>query len=166
MSKVDLHIHSTASDGRFSPAEIVGKAAEQGLVVIALTDHDTLEGIVPALEAARAFPGLRVIPGVEINTDVPTGEAHILGYFIDYTQYELLEILARLRRSRERRACGMIERLADLGIRLEWQHIQERTVASSIGRPHIAQAMMERGLHQLISRSLCQVYRAGWSGLR
>lgn len=145
MSKIDLHVHSTASDGRFTPAEIVGKAAEQGLAVIALTDHDTLDGIVPAMEAARAFPGLRVVPGVEINTDVPTGEAHILGYFIDYNHQELLETLERLRRSRERRARGMIARLADLGIHLEWQRIQERAAGGSIGRPHIAQAMLEKG---------------------
>lgn len=145
MSKIDLHVHSTASDGRFTPAEIVGKAAERDLAVIALTDHDTVDGIVPAMEAARAFPGLRVIPGVEINTDVPTGEAHILGYFIDYTHQELLETLARLRRSRESRAQGMIDRLADLGLPLEWQFIRERAAGSSIGRPHIAQAMLEKG---------------------
>ena len=78
MSKVDLHIHSTASDGRFSPAEVVRKAAKAGLTVIALADHDSINGIAPALEAAKAFPGLKVIPSVEINTDVPKGEAHIL----------------------------------------------------------------------------------------
>jgi len=65
--KIDLHIHSTASDGRFSPAEVVGKSAAAGLTVIALTDHDTVDGIVPALEAARTYPQLKVIPGVEIS---------------------------------------------------------------------------------------------------
>ena len=144
-SEVDLHIHSSVSDGQLSPEEVVHQSSAAGLTVIALTDHDTLDGIVPAMEAARVFPGLRVVPGVEINTDVPTGEAHILGYFIDYNHQELLETLARLRRSRESRARGMIDRLADLGLRLEWQHIKERAVGSSIGRPHIAQAMLEKG---------------------
>ncbi|GAI27511.1 unnamed protein product [marine sediment metagenome] len=85
MSKIDLHIHSTVSDGQFSPEEIVRKAAELGLSVIALADHDSVGGIAPALEAARAFPRLRVIPCVEVSTDVPSGEVHVLGYFIDYT---------------------------------------------------------------------------------
>ena len=76
MSKVDLHIHSTASDGQLSPAGVVRKAAETGLTVIALTDHDTVDGIPPALETAKTFPALTVIPGVEINTDVAEGEAH------------------------------------------------------------------------------------------
>ena len=85
MLRVDLHLHSTASDGRFSPSELVSKAAGEGLAVIALTDHDTVDGIAEALEAAREFPGLRLIPGIEISTDVSEGEAHILGYFIDHT---------------------------------------------------------------------------------
>ena len=145
MSKVDLHIHSTASDGRFTPEEIVRKAAGLGLTVIALTDHDSVDGIDAALRAARAFPGLRVIPAVEINTDVPHGEAHILGYFIDYNSRELQDTLQRLRQSREGRARGMIAKLNDLGIHLDWQRVQEISGDSSMGRPHIAQALLEKG---------------------
>jgi len=115
------------------------------LTVIAITDHDTVDGIEPALAAAEAFPGLRVIPGVEISTDVPTGEAHMLGYFIDYANRELTETLERLRRSRDQRAQGMVAKLADLGIHLEWQRVQEIAGGSSLGRPHIAQAMLEGG---------------------
>ena len=115
------------------------------MTVIAITDHDTVDGIVPALVTARAFPGLRVIPGVEINTDVPSGEAHVLGYFIDYTNRELIDTLEQLRRSREGRAQGMIAKLADLGIHLEWQRVREIAGGSSLGRPHIAQAMLEKG---------------------
>ena len=145
MSKVDLHIHSTASDGRLSPAEIVRKSAEHGLTVIAIADHDTVDGIVPALVAAEAFPELKVIPCVEINTDVPNGEAHVLGYFIDYTNHELGNTLEKLRHSRRRRAQGMIDKLGDLGIHIEWQRVQKIAGGSSIGRPHIAQAMLEKG---------------------
>jgi predicted metal-dependent phosphoesterase TrpH len=125
MSKVDLHIHSTASDGLFSPEDIVRKAAEGGLTVIALTDHDSVEGIAPALMAARAFPRLKVIPGVEINTDVPTGEAHVLGYFIDYTNRRLLAVLEGLRTSRLKRAQGMIAKLRNLGILIDWERVHE-----------------------------------------
>ncbi len=145
MSLVDLHIHSTASDGKFSPETIVGKAAELGLKVIALTDHDSVSGIAPALEAARAFPELRCIPGVEISTDLADGEAHVLGYFIDYTSRELGSALERFRNSRQGRARGMVTKLGALGIDIDWQRVQEIAGDGSIGRPHIARAMLEKG---------------------
>jgi len=145
VSKVDLHIHSTASDGRLSPAEVVRKSAEAGLTVIALTDHDTVDGIAPALEAAKDLPGLKVIPGVEINTDLPSGEAHMLGYFVDHTNAELGKALERLRQSRQIRAQGMIDKLGGLGIHIEWQQVKEIAGDATIGRPHIAQTMLDKG---------------------
>jgi len=145
VSKVDLHIHSTVSDGKFSPEEIVSKAAALGLTIIALADHDSVDGIAPALEAAKAFPPLRIIPCVEISTDMPSGEAHVLGYFIDYTSDELNASLEKFRSSRQRRAQGMIAKLHNLGIRVDWQRVQEIAGDGSIGRPHIAQAMLEKG---------------------
>ncbi|MFC2051199.1 PHP domain-containing protein [Chloroflexota bacterium] len=145
MSKVDLHLHSTASDGRLSPAEVVRKSAEMGLTVIAITDHDTINGIVPALKAAKTFPKLKVIPGVEVSTDIPNGEAHVLGYYLDYTSPELLTTLKNMRHSRQMRAQGMVTKLQGLGIRIDWQRVQEIAGSSSIGRPHIAQAMLEKG---------------------
>jgi len=145
VSQVDLHLHSTASDGRLSPAELVRKSAELGLTVIALTDHDTVDGITPTLEAAQAFPQLQVIPGVEINADVPRGEAHILGYFIDHTSQELRDTLEGLRDSRRRRAQKMIAKLRDLGIQIEWRRVQEIAGEGTIGRPHLARAILEKG---------------------
>ncbi len=145
MSKVDLHLHSTASDGKFSPAEVVRKATEAGLTVIALADHDTVDGIVPALEAAKSFPLLRVIPCVEISTDIPKGEIHVLGYFIDYTNRALQAILGKMRHSREGRAEGMITKLRNMGLPIEWERVKEIAGSGSIGRPHIAQAMLEKG---------------------
>jgi len=145
VSKVDLHIHSTASDGKFSPQEIVQKSAELGLTVIAIADHDTVDGIATALAAARAFPSLKVIPCVEINTDVPHGEAHVLGYFIDYFNQELLTTLAVLRNSRHERARKMVAKLRSLGIHIDWRRVLEIAGSGAIGRPHIAQAMLEKG---------------------
>ena len=145
MSKVDLHIHSTISDGQLSPADIVLKAAELGLTIMAITDHDTVDGIAPALVAAQAFPGLNIIPGVEISTDVPNGEVHLLGYFIDYTDPELEATLSRFRGSRIQRAQRMLTKLEAFGIHIEWQRVQEIAGSGSIGRPHIAQAMLEKG---------------------
>jgi len=144
VSRIDLHVHSTASDGKHSPRAIIEKAAALGLTYIALSDHDTVDGIVPALQAAVSFPGLNVIPAVEISTDTPEGQAHVLGYFIDYTSADLAEALDGFRNSRQRRARAMITRLGDLGIKIEWQRVQEIAGEGSVGRPHIAQAMMEK----------------------
>jgi predicted metal-dependent phosphoesterase TrpH len=141
----DLHIHSTASDGKLTPADIVRQAAERGLTFIALADHDTVDGIAPAQAAAQVFPQLKVIPGVEISTDIPQGEIHVLGYFIDYTDHELGATLDRFRNSRLKRAQGMVAKLDDLGIHIDWQRVQQIAGGSSIGRPHIAQAMLEKG---------------------
>jgi predicted metal-dependent phosphoesterase TrpH len=89
VNKVDLHIHTTASDGKYTAAEIVRKTWEVGLNYIAICDHDSIDGIMPALAAMRACPGLTVLAGVEINTDIPTGELHVLGYLYDYESQEL-----------------------------------------------------------------------------
>ncbi len=145
MTKIDLHIHSTASDGRLSPEDIVAKSTELGLTVIALADHDSIDGIAPAQAAAKAFPGLRIIPATEISTDVPDGDIHVLGYFVDYTDLELRSALARLRNSRQGRAQRMIKKLANLGIHVDWQRVQEIAGSGSMGRPHLAQAMLEKG---------------------
>jgi len=143
--KADLHLHTTASDGRLTSGELVGLAAKKGLNVIAITDHDSIEGIAAALVAAESFPSLKVIPGVEINTDIPNGEIHILGYFIDYQSEELKQILQSLRHAREIRARRIITKLARLGVHVEWQRVKELAGGGSIGRPHIAQAMFEGG---------------------
>jgi len=162
VSEVDLHIHSNASDGRFSPEEVVRKSAELGLTVIALADHDTVDGIVPALEAAKTFPQLRVIPCVEISTDVPTGEVHVLGYFIDYTDRELCDTLRRMRNSRIDRARGMVDKLRNLGVHIDWSRVTEIAGSSSIGRPHIAQAMLEKGYITSIKEAFTRYI--GWGG--
>ncbi len=145
MSQADLHLHSTASDGRLSPAELVQKSVEAGLTIIALTDHDSVNGIVPALETAKTFPNLRVIPGVEISTNIPKGEMHVLGYFIDYTHPELETTLKKMRNSRQERMQGMIAKLRGLGLSIEWERVKEIAGSSTMGRPHLAQAMLEKG---------------------
>ncbi len=141
--KADLHIHTTASDGRLSPLEIVQLAVRLELDVIAITDHDSIEGIAPALAAAPS--SLTVIPGVEINTDVSHGEVHILGYFIDYTAPELCATLEKMRNSRKERALKMIAKLESLGMSIDWEHVWELAQGGSVGRPHIAQALLDKG---------------------
>ena len=145
MSQADLHIHSAASDGHYTPAEIVRMAVTAGLAVIALTDHDTIDGLVPAIEAARDFPALTLIPGVELSTDVPSGETHVLGYFIDYTNREFKASLERMRNSRANRAEKMVAKLKELGCNIELERVQEIAGKGALGRAHIAQALLEKG---------------------
>ncbi|MBM4444273.1 MAG: PHP domain-containing protein [Chloroflexi bacterium] len=154
--KADLHVHTTASDGRFSPAELVAKAAGQGMEVMAITDHDSVEGVAPALEAVRAFPSLKVIPGVEIGTDVPDGEVHVLGYFINYLDDALVDKLADLRDSRKTRAKKMIAKLGHLGVHIEWERVEEIAGSGSVGRPHVAQAIMEKGYVQSLKEAFAR----------
>ncbi|MFC1973992.1 PHP domain-containing protein [Chloroflexota bacterium] len=142
--KADLHLHTTASDGKLSPEELVRRAEEMGLSVIAITDHDSVSGIPSALEVAKSS-NLLVIPAVEISTDVPNGEVHILGYFIDYRHPELSHALERLRASRYERGRKMVDKLREMGIHIEWGRVLELASDGSIGRPHIVQAMLERG---------------------
>ncbi len=144
-SQVDLHIHSTASDGRLTPEEVVAEAAKLGMSVISLTDHDTVSGVAPALAAAKKYPGLRVIPGMELSTYATRGEIHMLGYFIDYTSQTLIDRLDKMRNGRRERAQAMLAKLEELGLPVSWRRVQEIAGVGNIGRPHIAQAMLEQG---------------------
>lgn len=143
--KVDLHLHTTASDGKLNPKELVYQAALLGLVVIAITDHDTVGGILPALEAAKDFPQLRVIPGVEISTELHEGEAHILGYFINYNHTHLNNMLHEIQTVRFERAKKMVNKLNNMNINIKWEIVQEIAGEGSVGRPHIAQALVKAG---------------------
>jgi 3',5'-nucleoside bisphosphate phosphatase len=143
--KYDLHLHTTESDGRLTPTELVKLARSRGLKVIAVTDHDSIGGIDEALREANNERRITVVPGVEINTDLASGELHVLGYFLDYNNPELKASLGKIRESRVGRAEKMVEKLHGLGLQVEWQRIQDLARGESICRPHIAQAMLEKG---------------------
>jgi 3',5'-nucleoside bisphosphate phosphatase len=145
VGKVDLHIHTTASDGKFSPSEIVSKAFEQGLRYIAICDHDSIEGVAPAQEASKNYSGLTVFSGVEINTDISSGELHVLGYLCDCRNDELNTALERLRNSRLDRAVKITQKLRKLGFKIDYERVREIAGTGSVGRPHIAQALLEKG---------------------
>ena len=145
MAEVDLHLHTTESDGRLTPAELVALVAKRGLKAVAVTDHDVTTGLEPAWEAAAEYPWLNLIPGIELSTDIPGGEIHILGYHINYKDTDLQSMLERFRASRVGRAQEMVRRLAALGMPVEWERVKEIAGPGSIGRPHVAQAMVEKG---------------------
>lgn len=141
---IDLHCHSTASDGSLTPTELVCRARDKGLKAIAIADHDTTGGISEAL-AEGAKSGLEVIPAVEISAEVSSGSMHVLGYFIDHASPGLLAALRRLQDSRETRNHRIIERLRSLHLEISYEELQNISGEGQIGRPHIAQLLVEKG---------------------
>jgi 3',5'-nucleoside bisphosphate phosphatase len=148
---LDLHTHSTASDGLHSPTELVELAARAGLTMIALTDHDSTEGLAEA-QAAGTAQGVSVIPGIEINTYLPhgRGEAHVLGYYPDLGSADLQSFLRFLRETREKRGERMVELLRAQGYDITWQRVRE-LAHGAVGRPHVALALMEKGYAESIA---------------
>lgn len=144
MNRVDLHAHTTASDGTFTPSELVAEAQRVRLDVLAVTDHDSTEGIALAFAANPGNP-LQIIPGVEINCDVPNGEVHVLGYFRDVPSGALQDLLPRLRAARYERAKGMVDKLAALGLPVAFERVEQLARGGSLGRPHVARAIVEAG---------------------
>ena len=143
--KADLHLHTTASDGSLTPSELITLAVELNLEVIAITDHDSVEGVPAAAEVSRNYPQLTLIPGVEISTDIPNNEIHVLGYFMDCSDRKLNDELSRLRISRQTRAEKMAQKLKTLGLPIDYERVLELAGDGSVGRPHIAKVMLENG---------------------
>ena len=142
---VDLHLHTTASDGRLTPTELVELTAAKGLRTISVSDHDTTAGLEEAQRAVDRIPGMRLIPGIELSCDVPGGEVHMLGYFMDVADAGFQETLGGFREGRLARGEGMVRKLAEFGLHIEWERVLEIAGDASVGRPHIAQALVEKG---------------------
>lgn len=141
---IDLHVHSTASDGTLPPAGVVRAAHAAGVTALALTDHDTTAGVAEAVAAARET-GIQLVPGVELNTDRSRGEVHILGYLIPLEDGAFQELLARRRGARVRRGEAMVRRLQELGFDITFEHVRRIAGDGAITRPHVARALMETG---------------------
>ncbi len=141
---VDLHIHSTASDGSYSPEEIVQISLRLGLSAIAIADHDSVDGVLPAMEAARGTD-LRVFPAVELSVDYEDTEIHILGFFVDLDHQPLLEAMRKVRDGRIARAEEMVRRLQQLGIPITIDDVLHEAGSGAVGRPHVARALVKVG---------------------
>ncbi len=140
---IDLHIHSTASDGSLSPGDLMAYARRKGAAAISLTDHDTIEGLEAALAAGKEI-GLEVIPGLEISAQYPGGTMHLLGYYIDPSDPSLNRELLRLQEARRERNPKIISKLQSLGIPISFDQVQA-LANGQIGRPHIAQVLFQIG---------------------
>ena len=141
---IDLHTHSTASDGSLSPAKLVAYAQEKRLDAIAITDHDTVEGVQEALDAGKSR-GMEVVPGIEISAEYPDSTLHILGYYIDYGDEKFLENISTLQRARADRNPEIVKKLQALGLGIEIDEIIEEAGGGQVGRPHFAQVLVRKG---------------------
>ncbi|MCX5780111.1 MAG: PHP domain-containing protein [Firmicutes bacterium] len=147
--RYDLHVHTTASDGVETPEGVVLKAVEAGLQGVSITDHDTLDGLAAAEHFIQVHKlPLELIPGIELNTDYGTDEVHILGYFIDYRNEQLINRLEENRKQRKLRAVQIVSKLQEIGITIEIEEVEKLAQGNLIGRPHIARALCQKGYVQ------------------
>lgn len=158
---VDLHTHTTASDGALSARELVREAARRGVRILAITDHDSTGGLADALDEAAKHPPMTLVPGVEINCDLDSGEIHILGYFPDYEAEWFQAFLSAQREERVARVHRIADRLAALGMPVDPAEVFALVKEGSPGRPHVAQVMVSRGYVRSAREAFDQYLGAG-----
>ncbi len=145
MNKIDMHIHTNASDGIFSPTEIVDWSVRLGLKGIAITDHDTIDGIEEALIASKKYSEFLIIPGIELNTIYNNEEIHLLGYFIQHTNNDIIQTTKAIKNHRLKRAHDMIKKLNAMHFNITFSEVQRIAKNGAIGRPHIARILVHKG---------------------
>jgi len=154
VSNIDLHCHTTASDGTFSPEEFILEAKRLGVTTVAITDHDTLDGIQEAVDAGEKA-GVRVIPGVELSAEFSGGRVHVLGYHIDYTDPTLVGTLAEMANERKERIPKVVKALQGIGFKITEEDVAKHVGnAGSPGRPHVASALVEKGYYPSIKAAM------------
>jgi predicted metal-dependent phosphoesterase TrpH len=164
---VDLHAHTTASDGMLSPRELVRAAAARGVRVLAVTDHDSTDGLAEAMEEAARRPPLTIVPGLEINCDAPgvpgaaAAEVHVLGYYVEHEAPWFQAFLREQRAERAARVHRIAARLAELGVPIDPADVFAIVKEGSPGRPHIAQAMVNRGYVKSVREAFDRYLHAG-----
>lgn len=144
MSRIDLHTHTHFSDGSVSPTGLVELAHQQGVSILAITDHDTTEGLPEAMEAAHHLP-IEIIPGIELSTEFQGRETHMLGYFIDLADPQFQSRLEQLRATRVDRLHHILDRLHTLKVEISLAEVEHVAGGGTMGRPHIAQMLIEKG---------------------
>ncbi|GFN36477.1 PHP domain-containing protein [Tepidimicrobium xylanilyticum] len=157
----DLHVHTNYSDGLFSPTEVVNLAIIKGIDGIAITDHDTVLGIEAAINYSKRINKIIVIPGIELGCIHNDEEVHLLGYFFDYKSKDIMDVTEQLRINRVIRGIKMVERINDLGMELTLEEVQKLTRKDYIGRPHIAQALVNRGYVNSIEEAFDRLLNRG-----
>ena len=158
---VDLHSHSTASDGTLTPRELVREAVRHGVRVLAVTDHDSTEGLAEAIDEAARHPPLQIVPGLEINCDVECVENHVLGYYVEYEAAWFRDFLREQRVERRARVTRIAARLAELGMPIDPGEVLTLAKEGSAGRPHVARVMVKHGYVKSVREAFDKYLRAG-----
>jgi 3',5'-nucleoside bisphosphate phosphatase len=159
--RIDLHSHTTASDGTLAPRDLVLTMVKHGVRVLAVTDHDSTGGLAEAMAEARLHPPLEIVPGLEINCDVEGAEIHVLGYFVDHEAPWFQAFLAGQRAERVARVHRIAERLAELGLPIDPAEVFAIVKEGSAGRPHVAQVMVARGYVKSVREAFDKYLRTG-----
>ena len=160
MPKIDLHTHSTASDGSLTPTQLIISAKEQGVDRLALTDHDTVAGLREAIAAGQKY-GVRVIKGIELSVNYEAGELHLLGYGFDDLNIKFTATVAKLQISRAERNHKIVSKLNEQGYSISWDTIHDIAGGGVIGRGHIGQALMNAGYFDSIQTVFEQLLSTG-----
>lgn len=163
LSSIDLHCHSTASDGLLRPDELVRYASDRGVSIIGLTDHDSTQGIAEAMRAGIET-GVTIIPGVELSSEIEGLQAHILGYFIDPASESLQQEFAWMNESRRERIGRIVWNLNAAGIPIEVEDVLERAGEGTVGRPHVARVLVDRGHATSVSDAFARYLTRGKPG--
>lgn len=165
---VDLHSHTTYSDGYLSPFELIKKARQRGLRGLSITDHDTVAAIPEALEIGQNL-GVEIIPGIELSCIENGRDVHLLGYFIDHTNAELLKYTAFFYNERQKRAGRIVKKLNDLNVPLRLDDVMERATSGLVGRMHVASALIDNGYSSSVKEVFdkylgygCPAFEAKW----
>ncbi|MCI7397135.1 MAG: PHP domain-containing protein [Spirochaetia bacterium] len=157
---IDLHTHSTASDGTYTPAQLMEYAHARNINAIALTDHDSIDGIIEAQKKAREL-SMEFIPGIELSIQWPTGEFHLLGLGLQSPSKELLGAIDFLRQERDNRNIKMAQKLQEQGIAITYEEVVEKAGTKTIGRPHFASLMIEKGFIRQRQQAFDQYFAKG-----
>ncbi len=160
MKQADLHVHTTASDGTYTPRQVVELAGRLGLSALGICDHDTTEGVAEA-QRASADGSVEIVPGVEISAYLPGAEVHVLGYYTRSSDPEFCSLLNRLRQSRYERLHEMVKRLVELGVDIVPEHVLRIAGGSAPGRPHVARTLVETGHVRDVSEAFSQYLDVG-----
>ncbi|MCT4618681.1 MAG: PHP domain-containing protein [Marinisporobacter sp.] len=150
---VDMHVHTSASDGILSPIDVVYWAKERGLKGIAITDHDTIDGIEEAIKVSKKYDDFLVIPGIEFSTLYHDTEIHILGYFIDCKNQNLIHMTKRIKNYRAKRIELMVDKLRELGYDIHFSEVKDDQKEGAIGRPHVARILLQKGYVSSVSEA-------------
>jgi 3',5'-nucleoside bisphosphate phosphatase len=142
--KIDLHVHTKASDGIYTPKEIIDYAISNGITSLAITDHDTVGGLPEAMEYAKKI-GFDLVPGIEFGLDYNAGSFHLIGLFVDFNNSTLIQVTERLKKSRMIRVVKMVELLKCEGCNIRLEEIEEEAMGAAVGKPHIARLMIKKG---------------------